>query len=184
MKKLLLSSVATLLVTSSAIGFANSADAAAPTPDSNSFKKNLGEVQQTPLISSESENIISITPFANDQGGGGEVKFIYVDKYIKAQGYMNNTQLKSYVQHVKNRNNGMTVLAATMGWLSLNPIIGGTISTASVVASIFTNFDDISNKAAQGYGMGWVEMYSTGTQSLTIIPRRDFSKVKTLYVKN
>lgn len=173
MKKILLSLFVMLLVSSSVFGFTGSADVA---------KAESSSVKQT-NITSGNEGTSLITPFANEQGGGGEVKFIYVDKYIKNQGYLNNTQLKDYVKYVKSRVNGMTVLTATLGWLTLNSAIGSTMGTISA-GSIFANFDDISNKAAQGYGMGWVNMYSTGTQSLTIIPRRDFSKIKTLYVKN
>ncbi|MEC1178558.1 hypothetical protein P9B03_08700 [Metasolibacillus meyeri] len=134
------------------------------------------------IESTELQETNNITPFWNDPGAGGGIgiNYIYLDKHIKTQGYLTNSQLRDYVKQVKNRATGVSIMSETVSWLSLNPGIAMSIGGIGL-GSLFANFDQVSEHASQGYGMGWVHMYADGPNTLSIIPRRDFSKSLILY---
>lgn len=102
--------------------------------------------------------------------------------YIKQQGYLTNQQLRDYVKYVDKQVN-------TLGWVTLATGFLGAYGVA-IPQTIFmqfaggaANFDLIKEKAYGGYGMGWVHMYAAGPNTLSIIPRRDFSKSRIVYVR-
>ncbi|CAD2079707.1 hypothetical protein [Phocicoccus pinnipedialis] len=109
------------------------------------------------------------------------IKVIRLGKYIREQGYMGNRELRSYVSYV-NRN------SYYMGWIAL--VTGFTSGVyGAIPIGILTQFatgsqfETVKSKAYSGYGMGWVNMYASGKNSYSIIPRRDFSKNFILYKK-
>ncbi len=129
------------------------------------------------------ESTLPDDPLLSDSEEASKTKIIHTGHYIKRQGYMTNKELKAYVKYVDAN-------VGRLGWA--NTISGATslnwaIATGTAVITQFignkANFDVVKNKAAQGYGMGWCHSYSTGKVSLSVIPRRDFSKSKIVYQK-
>ncbi|MEK4394094.1 hypothetical protein MHH94_08645 [Mammaliicoccus sp. FSL K6-3158] len=109
-------------------------------------------------------------------------KTIKTGKYVKKQGYMTNAQLRKYVKYVDKQK-------GRMGWASL--VIGvGPLFTGVPQGILMqylgnkNNFEIVKKKAYAGYGMGWAHLSATGKKnSLSVIPRRDFSKTKIVYKK-
>ena len=177
----------TAIITSLLITSVNSASAAYENEDksqkADSHESLNLENSSTLILKNEITTQSSYSdPSLSDTDGGGSVEVIYVDYYIKKQGYLTNAQLKDYVKQVKNRAAGVSIISVTTSWLAANPIIGGVLGGVGI-ASIFANFDSISDKAAQGYGMGWAHLYAAGDNTLSVIPVRDFSKKKIIYLK-
>lgn len=100
--------------------------------------------------------------------------------YIKQQGYMTNKELRDYVAYVDNQSKilGWTVLIS--GFLT-----GSGVTIAPAVLMQFAggaaNFDIVKEQAYAGKGMGWTHMYADGPNTLSIIPRRDFSSLNIIY---
>ncbi|KGA84116.1 MULTISPECIES: hypothetical protein [Lysinibacillus] len=102
--------------------------------------------------------------------------------YIKEQGYLTNKQLRDYVEYVDKQSN-------TLGWTFL--ITGFiTLSKIAIAPAILmqfaggaANFDIVKEQAYAGKGMGWAHMYADGPNTLSIIPRRDFSTLTIKYTK-
>ena len=101
---------------------------------------------------------------------------------IKNQGYMTNKQLLDYVEYVDKQ-------AKTLGWTILISgfLTKSAITIAPAVLMQFAggeaNFDIVKKQAYAGYGMGWAHMYANGNNTLSVIPRRDFSNQHILYTK-
>ena len=109
-------------------------------------------------------------------------KTIKTGKYVKKQGYMTNAQLRKYVKYVDKQK-------SRLGWASM--VTGFAPFFTGVPQGILVqylgnknNFEIVKKKAYAGYGMGWAHLSATGKKnSLSVIPRRDFSKTKIVYKK-
>lgn len=100
--------------------------------------------------------------------------------YIKEQGYLTNSELRSYVKYIDKQTN-------ILGW---NFLITGFITASGVAiapailmqfAGGAANFELVKEAAYAGKGMGWAHMYADGPNTLSIIPRRDFSTLTIKY---
>lgn len=102
--------------------------------------------------------------------------------YIKEQGYLTNKQLRDYVKYVDEQTNLLGWNFLISGFLTLNPVA---IAPAVLMqfAGGAANFDIVKEQAFAGKGMGWAHMYADGPNTLSIIPRRDFSSHKIIYTK-
>lgn len=65
-------------------------------------------------------------------------------------------------------------------------IMGGLFFSPAVLmqfAGGAANFDIVKEQAFAGKGMGWAHMYADGPNTLSIIPRRDFSSLTIKYTR-
>lgn len=120
-------------------------------------------------------------PALNDTEEAASTRIIHTGKYIKKQGYMTNAQLRKYVKYVDARKDQMGIATMVVGFAPYFAGVPQTILMQFLGSN--SSFEIVKKKAYAGYGMGWCHMYSTGTKSLTVIPRRDFSKAKIVYKK-
>lgn len=136
------------------------------------------------------ENIefLPMETYTHDENGittyaaGQATKTIKTGKYVKKQGYMTNAQLRKYVKYVDKQK-------SRLGWASM--VTGFAPFFTGVPQGVLVqylgnknNFEIVKKKAYAGYGMGWAHLSATGKKnSLSVIPRRDFSKTKIVYKK-
>lgn len=144
---------------------------------SNSTLPGFENIEFLPMETyTQDEN--GITTYAARQA----TKTIKTGKYVKQQGYMTNAQLRKYVKYVDKQKSRLSWASMVTGFA---PFFSGV--PQGVLMQFLgnaNNFEIVKKKAYAGYGMGWAHLSATGKKnSLSVIPRRDFSKTKIVYKK-